>query len=698
MIRQFDAQIISDNLLRQFPRGFSNPSLWESGWRTSFTKSTKFLGSCDHDNKRIIISILHLNSASDIEVRDTILHEIAHALVGPNKGHGDEWIAMAKSIGIANPKPCGAMDVDAARSTSESEIKEKTPLKFGQLQTLCPTCSKVFVEATRLNLAGAVWTRGECGHLVKKDNLVQESLVDKLTNWRSAQGHQLFDYQVQGINFAAQGSGRVLIADEPGLGKTAQGIGFTYWFKELATPCLWVCKAKLKTQAVKEYLDWCGAEFMPQVINTAKDFILPGLKVYVISMDLLKSMSNEKLAKCNIKTVIADEIQHFKNPDSTRTSELRRIVSQANFFLPLSGTPWKNRGDEYFPVLNMLDPRRFPSYAQFDDRWVDTYYDDKACKFRKGGIRNIDKFKEYTKDLVIRRLRSEVQPNLPKINRQMRFVDLDKYGEAYEKAEGKVAAALKDMILEGGNNSGMNMIAELMKLKHITGIAKVETCVEDVIQFIEDKNGECKLSIGHHHIDVGDFLEQELNKYLTANGYAPCLRIKGGESDKVYETQEEFKNNPKAIVMLLSTLAAGEGLNLQFCIDAMQLERQWNSVNEEQFELRFSRPLNLNSLPVYLKERFESFEDGKIPSIRFPYYIAADTIDEMLTEIVERKRINFLKAMNSHVCSKCNSRNTTVKDDMSTCMDCGEHVEFKWDQADIVKELSEAIIRKRYGK
>ena len=41
--------------------------------------------------------------------------------------------------------------------------------------------------------------------------------------------------------------------------------------------------------------------------------------------------------------------------------------------------------------------------------------------------------------------------------------------------------------------------------------------------------------------------------------------------------------------MVASTLAAGEGLNLQTCSDCVIHERQWNPANEEQVEGRFIR-------------------------------------------------------------------------------------------------------------
>jgi len=122
-------------------------------------------------------------------------------------------------------------------------------------------------------------------------------------------------------------------------------------------------------------------------------------------------------------------------------------------------------------------------------------------------------------------------------------------------------------------------------------------------------------------------------------------------------------------------LMGGEGLNIQFCQNASMMERQWNPANEEQAELRFSRPLTWNDYPPYLQEQLfdENHEANKV-SIRVPYLICANTVDEMLTHLVERKRVNFRQSMN-------------VGDE-----------ELKFSEADMVRELAEAIVRKRYGK
>lgn len=614
-----------------------------------------------------------------MDLENTILHEVAHALVGPGFGHNQTWMEKAREIGLENPTPCGpALNLDAGRSITASQMKPKRT--FNRVDVKCPTCDKKAIEKSSINMNGVKWTLLECGHLVKHENIKSQEI--NYSTWESASGKQIFPFQVEGIKFLERSGGRALIADEPGLGKTIQALGFGYFHKEEVTPILWVCKATLKLQALKEALDWCGPGFMGQIIESPKSFIIPGLKLYIISMDLLRNMPSEKIEKIGFKTVVADEIQHFKNPDSTRTAELRKLVTQAEYFIPLSGTPWKNRGSEYFSVLNMLDATRFSSNENFKSRWVEINYDEKAGKYRQGGIKNIPAFREYTKDIVIRRMRDDVLPDLPKINRQIRFVDMEAlYKKAYDNAEEKVACLLKAAIIEG--QSVANIASMIMPLKHITGLAKVQVCIDDVQEFIENTNESEKITIFHHHIDVGDNLQsgdghiyKGIDEHLRINNLSPSLRLFGGRSpeerDKIIT---KFKDDPKCRVLIASTLASGEGLNIQFCQNAMMLERQWNPGNEIQAELRFSRPLSFRDYPEYLqKHLFLEDKSPKIVSVRVPYMIADGTVDSILTEIVERKRIAFNKSMN-------------VKDENIT-----------WEENDIIKEVAEYIIKKRFKK
>ncbi len=72
-------------------------------WTFRFSAAQGRLGECREREKLIRLSRRHAVKGAPREVRDTILHEIAHALAGANAGHGPAWKAVANRIG-ATPK------------------------------------------------------------------------------------------------------------------------------------------------------------------------------------------------------------------------------------------------------------------------------------------------------------------------------------------------------------------------------------------------------------------------------------------------------------------------------------------------------------------------------------------------------------------------------------------------------------------
>ena len=78
--------------------------LLEAGWTFAFDHARRRFGCCNLTRRRITLSrpLTFLNT--EAQVRDTILHEIAHALT-PGDNHGPRWRAMCIKLG-ANPVRC----------------------------------------------------------------------------------------------------------------------------------------------------------------------------------------------------------------------------------------------------------------------------------------------------------------------------------------------------------------------------------------------------------------------------------------------------------------------------------------------------------------------------------------------------------------------------------------------------------------
>ena len=92
-------------------------------WAFGFNRGKRTLGLCDYTSKRIELSMYYVAHNAEDSVRDTLLHEIAHALAGDDAGHGPRWRAVCKRIG-AVPK---RLDRDAV-------------MPKGHWVAVCPGC------------------------------------------------------------------------------------------------------------------------------------------------------------------------------------------------------------------------------------------------------------------------------------------------------------------------------------------------------------------------------------------------------------------------------------------------------------------------------------------------------------------------------------------------------------------------------
>jgi hypothetical protein len=74
------------------------------GWRFGLDNARRRAGACDYARRRITVS-RHLVAGSPIdEVRQVLLHEIAHALAGSRAAHGPVWRRTARGIGYTGSR------------------------------------------------------------------------------------------------------------------------------------------------------------------------------------------------------------------------------------------------------------------------------------------------------------------------------------------------------------------------------------------------------------------------------------------------------------------------------------------------------------------------------------------------------------------------------------------------------------------
>lgn len=98
-------------------------------WQLKLNRNKRRLGTCKQYLKQIELSEVYIERNEIEHVRDTILHEIAHALVGVDHGHDAVWKDMCVRLGC-KPKAC-ENDVD---------------MPVGDWQARCPSCRQTFTR------------------------------------------------------------------------------------------------------------------------------------------------------------------------------------------------------------------------------------------------------------------------------------------------------------------------------------------------------------------------------------------------------------------------------------------------------------------------------------------------------------------------------------------------------------------------
>lgn len=381
----------------------------------------------------------------------------------------------------------------------------------------------------------------------------------------------LFPYQQTGAHFlaTAPSKGR-LLADEPGLGKTAQAIAAC---DEMGARSVVV----IAPASVREH--W-RREF--------EQFGKSGLRPVVVTW---QDVSDGVGIKGKFDVMIADESHFAKGHESKRTRVLYGekcdgvggLVSAVGTVMPLSGTPTPNHPAEIWPMLRALYPEGITHVS--GRPMARTVFENRYCKFRDTGFglqivggKNLGELRERLAPFVLRRKKADVLKDLPPI----RFAELPLSSDFRMPPE--IAALIPDIesAIEADGIAGLAKIApHVASLRRITGLAKVNP----VSEWIKDQldGGMRKLVVFAHHREV----LQALTVDAARHGFDYAC-ITGDTTNRQAEV-DRFQHIGSCRLFFGQIQAAGTGITLTAASDCVLVESDWTPANNEQAVMRIHR-------------------------------------------------------------------------------------------------------------
>ena len=497
----------------------------------------------------------------------------------------------------------------------------------------------------------------------------------ELEAFESTTNLDLFPHQQAGVEFLKTAR-RALLADEPGLGKTAQAIRAIKELKDSGEdvfPALIVCPNTLKKNWEREFTRW-WPEATTQVIKGTstqrkKQFdiaVESNIDVLIINWESLRSHSrlapygSVALARCkecgghdervtltrcevhkrelneiDFKAVVADEIHRSKDPKSKQTRALWSATNNAEFRYALTGTPVANNVVDMWSILHWLSPEDWPSKTKWIDRMVDTMLNAFGGMMVLGIKPHMeDEFQRTISHHMRRMLKARVLPWLPPVINERRDLEMStKQKKAYEQMRDHMIAELES----GEALSAPSVLTQTIRLLQFA------SSYANIV--VDENTGEpravlsepsCKVDALMDDIKSGDFGEdsvavcavsRQLIELLSAaltKANIPHGLITGAQNeDQRQQAIDDFQSGAKKWI-LFTAQAGGVGVTLTAARRLIMLQRPWSLVDHKQ-----------------AMDRVHRIGSEIHDSIMITDYVTEGTIEERVLQVLETKADNF---------------------------------------------------------
>jgi SWI/SNF-related matrix-associated actin-dependent regulator 1 of chromatin subfamily A len=472
---------------------------------------------------------------------------------------------------------------------------------------------------------GAVWVEPDALALlqeIREQHARSEGLV-ALSSAADAELHvpglggELKPFQRAGVSYLLS-QRRAFLADEQGLGKTIEALATLE--AAGAYPAIVVCPASLKLNWLRELSHWLpqrtvqalsghggAAGAGAEATDADADATQPHADITLVNYDILAPRLAQ-LSALGPRALVLDESHYCKNAAAKRTQAVQRLAAEVprdGYVLALTGTPVINRPAELISQLRILGRLEdFGSGVKFGERF-------------RGPDAHLRLHWHLRARCFVRRLKADVLQQLPAKTRAVVPVELDNESE-YRLAERDLVAWLRSQPLDLGELDAKvaaalraERLVRLNALKLLAARGKLHAALRWIHDFCS--SGE-RLVVFAHHREIQSAILQH---------FPHALHILGKDShasrDHALQSFQAPDDGAENQLIICSIEVAGQGLTLTRSSNVVFLELDWTPAKHDQAEDRCHRIGQQDAVNAY-------------------YLLAAETVDETISTLLERKR------------------------------------------------------------
>ena len=409
---------------------------------------------------------------------------------------------------------------------------------------------------------------------------------------------------------------KFILADDMGLGKTTSAVIAS--LESGAKKVLIVCPASLKInweREIKNYTDRRVLIIEGRKWGSTFDF-------YIINYDIIKNYHTtdksedsddyKLLVNAGFDLAIVDEAHYISNNTANRTRLLNDVLEQIPKVWLLTGTPMTSRPINYFNLLKIVDSPLTLNWQSYVRRYCKGFQFSVGNRkvWNTSGASNLDELRERTKNIVLRRMKTDILDLPEKIITPI-FVELTSkmYDEELEEFT-RISKENKE------NETISVTLNRLMKVRQLISYEKIPYTCELIDRCIEQGK---KVIVFTNFTMTLDMLHEKYKK----NSVVVDGRM---SKDRRQESVDRFQTEDKVKIFIGNIKAAGVGLTLTAAEVVIMNDLSFVPADHSQGEDR-------------------AYRYGQTKGVLVYYPIFDNTVERIIYNILQKKKNNIDQVM-----------------------------------------------------